>query len=174
MSNGNLKAAETFFRVLTEAARGTREAQETLRGILEGGLSPQKLAGRIARLLPVGVSPPSTETIGQWVESLWATTGVVPRSRYLELLERYEALRARLEEAEITIQRLKKLLSEQGHESDAQKVLDVWAGAVGETLKAQAEWMRGWVPLPPEWAERKARGGGRPRAGSRSGAKRKS
>jgi hypothetical protein len=151
MSNGNLKAAETWFRLLAEAARGTREARETLRSIAEGGLAPQKLADNIARLLPAGVPRPSAETINQWMEGVWSTTGVVPRSRYLELLERYEALRARLEEAEVTIGRLKRLLSEQGHESDAQKVLDILGSAVGETLKAQAEWMRSWVPpLRPE------------------------
>jgi hypothetical protein len=69
----------------------------------------------------------------------------VPRSRYVELLERYEALRARLEEAEVTIRRMKRLLSEKGHEGDAQKLLDLWSSAVGETLKSQAEWMQGLI-----------------------------
>jgi len=73
------------------------------------------------------------------------TAGVVPRSRDVELLERYEALRARLEEAEVTIRRLKRLLSEKGHEGDAEKLLDIWSTAVGETLKSQADWMRTWI-----------------------------
>jgi hypothetical protein len=140
-----LQFAEAWFRLLAEAARGTRAAQGTLRGLAEGQLTPEKLAQRIGAWLPAGIAPPSAEKLVQWSEDLWSTIGVVPRSRYVELLERYEALRARLEEAEVTIRRLKRLLSEKGHEGDAQKLLDLWSSAVGETLKSQAEWMRGWI-----------------------------
>jgi hypothetical protein len=140
-----LQFAEAWLRLLAEAARGTRAAQGTLRGLAEGQLTPEKLAQRIAGWLPAGIAPPSAEKLMQWSEDMWATIGVVPRSRYVELLERYEALRARLEEAEVTIRRLKRLLSEKGHEGDAQKLLDLWSSTVGETLKSQAEWMRGWI-----------------------------
>jgi hypothetical protein len=146
----NLKLVESWFRLLAEAARGTRTAQDTIRGLVDGGLSPQELARQIARILPSGVSPPTAEDIGRWTEGFWATAGVVPRARYLELLERYEALRERLEEAEVTIRRLKAMLSEKGHERDAEKLLDVFASTVGDTLKAQADWMRSWIPLAPE------------------------
>ncbi|MGH7858638.1 MAG: hypothetical protein ACREQY_15040 [Candidatus Binatia bacterium] len=151
MNERSLKLTEAWFRLLAEAARGTREAQETLRSFAEAARNPEKLARRLGAFLPAGVSAPSPETIGDWVESFWAATGVVPRARYLELLERYEALRSRLEEAEVTIGKLRRLLGEKGHEGDAQKVLDLWANAVGETLRAQAEWMSGWIPRPPEW-----------------------
>jgi hypothetical protein len=148
-----LRYAEAWFRLLAEAARGTRTAQATIRSLADGNLTPEKLARRIARWLPVGVAPPGADTINQWTEELWSAIGVVPRSRYQELLERYEALRARLEEAEVTIRRLKRLLSEKGHEGDAEKVLDLWANAVGETLRSQAEWMRGWIAGPTAKAE---------------------
>ena len=140
-----LRFAETWFRLLADAARGTRTAQMALRSLADGQLSPDNLAQRIARWLPAGVTPPSADKLTQWSEDLWSTIGVVPRSRYVELLERYEALRARLEEAEVTIRRLKRLLSQKGHEGDAQKLLDLWSNAVGETLKSQAEWMRGLI-----------------------------
>jgi hypothetical protein len=140
-----LQLAEAWFRLLAEAARGTRAAQGTLRGLADGQLTPDKLAERIARWLPAGIAPPSAEKLSRWSEEMWATIGVVPRRRYVELLERYEALRARLEEAEVTIRRLQRLLSEKGHEGDAQKLLDLWSNAVGETLKSQAEWMRGLI-----------------------------
>jgi hypothetical protein len=140
-----LQLAEAWFRLLAEAARGTRAAQGTLRGLADGQLTPEKIASRIARWLPVGITPPSAENLARWSEEMWATIGVVPRSRYVELLERYEALRARLEEAEVTIRRLQRLLSEKGHEGDAQKLLDLWSNAVGETLKSQADWMRGLI-----------------------------
>jgi len=145
-----LQLAEAWFRLLAEAARGTRAAQGTLRGLADGQLTPEKLASRIARWLPAGITPPSAEKLTRWSEEMWATIGVVPRSRYVELLERYEALRARLEEAEVTIRRLQRLLSEKGHEGDAQKLLDLWSNAVGETLKSQADWMRGLIGGPGE------------------------
>ena len=153
----SLRYAEAWFRLLAEAARGTRTAQATIRSLADGNLTPEKLARQIARWLPSGVAPPAADTLNQWTEELWSAIGVVPRSRYQELLERYEALRARLEEAEVTIRRLKRLLSEKGHEGDAQKVLDLWANAVGETLRSQAEWMRGWIAGPEPSEGRAAR-----------------
>jgi hypothetical protein len=144
MSEQKLRFTEEWFRLLAEAARGTRTAQSTIRGLAD--LTPDNIARQIARWLPAGVAPPAAESLAQWTEELWSRIGVVPRFRYQELLERYEALRLRLEEAEVTIQRLKRLLSEKGHEGDAQKLLDLWSNAVGETLRSQAEWMRTWIP----------------------------
>jgi len=145
MDDRGLRFAEAWFRLLAEAVHGTRAAQATIRNLADGNLTPEKLARQIGRWLPAGVAPPTGETLTQWTEELWSTIGVVPRSRYVELLERYEALRARLEEAEVTIQRLKRMLHEKGHEGDAEKLLDLWSNAVGETLKSQADWMRTWI-----------------------------
>lgn len=145
MDDRRLRLTEAWFRILAEAARGTRAAQATIRDFAGGQLGPEKVARQIARWLPGGVQPPATEKVTQWMDELWSAIGVVPRSRYQELLERYEALRARLEEAEVTIRRLKRLLSEKGHEGDAQKLLDLWSTAVGETLRSQADWMRTWI-----------------------------
>ncbi len=145
MEDRNLRLAEAWFRLLADATRGTRTAQSTLRSFAQGQLSAESVARSLARFLPAGVTPPGPAAIQQWTENLFQTVGVVPRSRHLELLERYEALRIRLEEAEVTIQRLKRLLSESGHEGDAQKILDIWSTAVGETLRSQTEWMRGWL-----------------------------
>jgi len=145
MEDRNLRLAEAWFRLLADAARGTRTAQSTLRSFAQGQLTAEGVARGLARFLPAGVAPPAPATIQQWTENLYQTVGVVPRARHMELLERYEALRLRLEEAEVTIQRLKRLLSESGHEGDAQKLLDIWSNAVGETLRSQTEWMRGWL-----------------------------
>lgn len=159
MDDRGLRLTEAWFRLLADALRGTRAAQATIRSLADGKLTPDKLARQIAQWVPTGVAPPTAETLSQWTEELWSTIGVVPRSRYVELLERYEALRARLEEAEVTIGRLKRMLHEKGHEGDAEKLLDLWSNAVGETLKSQAEWMRGWIAGPgraepePEVAE---------------------
>lgn len=142
MDDLNLTVLEAWFRLLAGTARGTREAQSTIRSLAEEGLSADNVARQIGRWLPSGVAPPTPETIRQWAGDLWAVSPVVPRARYAELLERYDALRARLEEAEVTIQRLRAVLSEKGHEDEARNLLDLWSGAVTETLKTQADWMR--------------------------------
>jgi hypothetical protein len=148
MDDRNLRVAEAWLRLLAEAARGTIAAQETIRTFAEGTLGPQAVARRLASFLPAGVQPPGADAVKQWTESLFQAVGVVPRARHLELLERYEALRVRLEEAEVTIQRLKRLLADGGHEGEARKILDLFANAVGETLHSQTEWMRGWLGGP--------------------------
>lgn len=142
MDDRNLKVAEGFFRLLADAARGTRAAQTAVRSLVEGRVSAEGVVRQLAGVLPAGVKPPTPATIQKWTEDVWTTVGVVPRSRYVELLERYEALRARLEEAEVTIRRLRRLLDESGSPDDARKILDLWSNAVGETLRSQAEWMR--------------------------------
>jgi hypothetical protein len=148
MNDRTLRFTEEWLRLLADAARGTRAAQSAIRSL--GTLTPETLAQGIARWLPAGVAPPTAESLAQWTEELWSRIGVVPRYRYQQLLERYEALRARLEEAEVTIRRLKRLLSERGREGDAEKLLDLWANVVGDTLRSQAEWMRTWIGGPGE------------------------
>ncbi len=150
MNETNLRIAEAWFRLLAEAARGTVTAQQTLRALADGGLSRENLLRGVSQFLPAGVPAPSADTVEQWIEDLWSTAGVVPRSRHLDLLERHEALRARLEEAEVTIQRLKQKAAEKGEEPAAQSLLDVYTSAVGESLKAPADWMRGWLTPTPE------------------------
>lgn len=72
--------------------------------------------------------------------------GVVPRYRYLELLERHELLRQRLEEAEKTIQKLRKTSSgNKMPEQEVQQILNLWEGMLQETLSMQADWMRTWT-----------------------------
>jgi hypothetical protein len=106
------------------------------------GLNREQLASLLSRASTAapgsGSGPPGTESI----EQFWNMLGLVPRYRYDELEERYEALRSRLEEAEVTIQRLRKLMDEKGREPEARQVLDSWASAVGETLRMQAGIMR--------------------------------
>jgi hypothetical protein len=150
MDDRKLRAAEGLLRLLAEATRGTRAAQATVRSLAEGRLTPESVVRQIASYLPAGMKPPTPASLQAWTEDLWSTVGVVPRSRYVELLERYEALRARLEEAEVTIRRLRRLLEESGHEDDARKILDLWSNAVGETLRSQAEWMRTLIGVADE------------------------
>ncbi|NJN93333.1 MAG: hypothetical protein HC875_04210 [Anaerolineales bacterium] len=80
--------------------------------------------------------------------------GVVPRYRYLELLERHELLRNRLEQAETTIQKLRKAtVGAKIPEQEVQQILNLWEGMLQETLSMQADWMRTWTKT--EGAEEK-------------------
>jgi hypothetical protein len=89
------------------------------------------------------------DVIRGWIENWCTLTGMVPRSLYLEVLERKEVLRTRLEEAEATIQQLRgtKRFEAQGNEivSAWETAINLWQMAVQSTVKAQNEWMRSWT-----------------------------
>jgi hypothetical protein len=144
------KLMEAWFRLIAEAMRGTAEAQAAVRSLTESATDPEEMARWMVRFLPPGTDTSGYAAFGEWLEEWWRMMGFVPRSRYLELLERYEILRARLEEAERTIQHLRAMLGVRGQEEEARKVLDLWETALQETLKTQAEWMRTWMAVGSE------------------------
>jgi hypothetical protein len=126
------------------------------------GLNREQLASLLGRASGQGAGsgrrPPGMESI----EQFWGLLGLVPRYRYDELDERHQALRARLEEAEVTIQRLRKLMDERGREPEARELLDSWATAVRDTLDLQADIMRSMTGLAgtkEATAPREPRGG---------------
>jgi hypothetical protein len=146
--------------------KGMQSSAEMMEMLLPftGGLSRDQLNSLLggARVTDArsGSPPPGLEAI----EQFWSLLGVVPRYRYEELQERYEALRARLEEAEVTIQRLRKLMDEKGGEPEARRLLDTWATAVGETLKMQTGIVRSMTGLSaPRQKSGDQPGGGRKR-----------
>jgi hypothetical protein len=139
------KAMETWLILMAEAMRGTAEAQEAFKSLTTASSSPEELKQWLARFMPfAGTTAATPELFEDWLEEWWKAMGVVPRSRYLELLERYEILRTRLEKADETIHKLRAMLGKD-HEQDAQKILNLWDTMLQESLKAQAEWMRTWV-----------------------------
>lgn len=83
------------------------------------------------------------------VEQVLGLLGVVPRARYEAvvkeyegLVKEYEELGTRVEEAEQNIERLRRVLREQGLVDEAEQLLDSWGGLVRRTLRAQAGFMR--------------------------------
>jgi len=83
-----------------------------------------------------------------WIEGWWTLIGVVPRSLYLEALERKEVLRTRLEEAEATIQQLRGARGQGTQDNEMhtwEAAVNLWQRAIQTTLKAQNEWMRTWT-----------------------------
>jgi hypothetical protein len=145
--------------------KGMQSSAETMEMLLPftSGLTRDQLNSLLGGAGKAGARggsppPPGTEAI----EQFWSLLGVVPRYRYEELEERYEALRARLEEAEVTIQRLRKVMDEKGGQPEARRLLDTWASAVGETLKMQTGIVRSMTGFStPQQKSEDQPGGGR-------------
>lgn len=149
------KMMEAWFSLMTEAMHGSADAQKMVRAMSSASATSDDTMRMMMRFMPQGVGTFAPEAFNEWLEEWWRMMGVVPRHRYLELLERYELLRSRLEESEKTSRRLQSMIGEKRQE-EAQKVLDFWGSTLEETLKAQSDWMRAWMPatsgqqLPPE------------------------
>jgi len=143
----NQNEMEFWLRLMSDAMRGAADAQKAIRLLGEMPMTPDQLTRWMAQFMPVAAAQTSKpEMLGDWLEDTWRMMGVVPRYRYLELLERCELLRRRLEQAEKTIQKMRKATSGgKMPEQEVQQVLDMWEGMLQETLSMQAEWMRGWT-----------------------------
>jgi hypothetical protein len=140
------KAIEAWFTLMAEAMQGTVKAQEAFKS-LGDSTSSEDLHRWLARFMPSVSATAQPEAFEEWLEAWWRTMGVIPRSRYLDLLERYETLRRRHEKAEETIRNLRAMLEAKGQakDEDVQQILDLWETTLKETLKAQTEWMRAWT-----------------------------
>ncbi len=138
---------ELWLRLMSDAMRGTADAQEAIRTLGEMPTTPDQLTRWMSRFMPLAAGQsPRPEMMGDWLEDAWRMMGVVPRYRYLELLERHETLRNRLEQAEKTIQSLRKATSgAKIPEQEVQQILNLWEGMLQETLSMQADWMRSWT-----------------------------
>lgn len=148
------KALEAWFTLMAEAVRGTAEAQEAFKTLTEASTKPEELQRWQARFMPLAGATNKPEAFEEWLEEWWRMMGVVPRSRYLDLLERYENIRLRLEKAEETIRSLRAMIG-QGQEQEAQKLVNLWETMLQESLKAQAEWMRAWDTAANNQEEKK-------------------
>ena len=139
------KMLEAWFNLMSEAMHGSSDEQHLMKALSGSTNTSEETMRMMMRFMPPGMGPLQPEAFNEWMEEWWRMMGVVPRHRYLELLERYELLRTRLEESERTSRRLQSMIGEKRQE-EAQKVLDFWGSSLEETLKAQADWMRAWMP----------------------------
>jgi hypothetical protein len=142
----NTKLMEAWFRLMAEAARGTAEAQEALKSLSRIS-GPEDFANWMARLLPVASREASLAPADDWLEEWWRMIGFVPRYRYLELLDRCDSLRRKLEEAEATIARLRAMSSVRvaNPGEPTHSLMGAWEGMFQEMLKAQAGWAEAWA-----------------------------
>ena len=141
------KAMEAWFTLMTEAMRGKQTSEEALNGLTKMPTTPEEWQRWMTQFAPHLTATTATpEAFESWLENWHRTMGVVPRSRYLELLEKYDALQRKLEKAEETIETLRSMLdSKEQHQQEAKKVADMWGTMMQETAKAQSEWMRTWT-----------------------------
>jgi hypothetical protein len=142
------KMMEAWFGLVTEAARGNNDARETMRALTGSSLRPDEIVRLMTRFMPAGMMPVQAESMNEWLEEYWKTIGVVPRYRYLDLLERYEQLRLRVEELEQSKNmRMPSMMSVNASQpEEAKKVLNMWGTMLEETMKMQQEMLRAWAP----------------------------
>jgi len=152
----NPKVLEARYTLLAEAMRGTTEAQDAFKKLSEMSATPEEFNRWLAQFMPGAASATklSPEAFEDQLENWWRMMGVVPRARYLEILEKCDALERKLNKAEETIKGLRQRLgSQEQQEEDAKKVLNMWGTVMEETLKTQTEWMKAWTAVhqpPPE------------------------
>ena len=144
----NPRALEAWYTLMAEAMRGTSEAQNAFQSLSEMSSTPEDFNKWMTRFMPgaAGAMKMQPEGFEDQMESWWRMMGMVPRSRYLDLLEKNDALRRKLERAEKTIEGMRKKQGfQEQQEEEAKKVLDMWSGMMEETLKTQTEWMKAWT-----------------------------
>ncbi|MFZ0216025.1 MAG: hypothetical protein WAM30_08805, partial [Candidatus Dormiibacterota bacterium] len=145
------RAAATWRRMLW-VMRGSAGVVEALVPVA-AGLTKDEIARLLARASGNGSSKKDER---EPIEQVMGLLGVVPKSRHEALLQQYEVLRERVEEAEKNIERLQGLLRDQGHDVEAEQLLDSWGGLLRRTLRAQAGFVRsiaggaGTAPADPE------------------------
>jgi len=142
------KVLEDWLRMAADAVRGAEGARKAFDALGKSPLSPDSLARWAAVWMPQSAGAgkaPDFEELQRLVEQGWKAMGVVPRYLYVELLEKYEELKARLEEADATVRNLREILAERGHEQEASKVLDSWEEMTRKALDVQTEWARTWT-----------------------------
>lgn len=145
------KIMETWLNLMTEAVRGNSDARETVRALTMSPVRPDEMLRMITRFSPMGgmISGGQAEMVNDWLEEYWKAMGVVPRYRYLELLERYERIRERLEELEANRTQFPATLEKTRSES-TQRVINTWASLLEETMKTQQEMLRTMAQGPTE------------------------
>ena len=140
------KLLETWLRLTADALRGTGEARKALDALGANPLTPEALTAWARAWMPKeGVSGPDPRDLQGLVEDYWKALGVVPRQQYVELLQRCEELKERLQEAESTVRNLRELLQTRGREAEAQRAIGEWEDLTKKALEAQKEWARTWT-----------------------------
>ncbi len=149
---------EAWLRMITEAARGSTDALDTMRLMTATPITPEDMLRLMRRFMPTGSSMSMTpDGLISTMEEYWAMLGVVPRYRYLEVLERNEQLRRRLDDAERKLNQMRQLSGAREQTTEeAQKMLTLWSSMMAETVRMQNEWVRSVSSLGKSSSETEA------------------
>ena len=137
------KAMQAWFTLMAEA----NKAPDAFKNWPKMPASPEEWQKWMLQFAPNTTAAPNTpEMFEAWLNNWHQAMGVVPRARYLELLEKHDQQQRKLEKAEETIQALRTMLeSKEQYQEEAKKTLDMWGTMMEETTKAQGDWMRAWT-----------------------------
>lgn len=145
----NPTVMEAWFSLMAEAMKGTRESQEAFQRLSEMSGDSEEMNRWMAQFMPAAAAYSANlqpEAFEEWMERSWRMMGVVPRTRYLELLEKCDTLQRKLNKAEETVQNLRARLDRKDQQDvNTQKMATIWGTMMQDTLKAQTEWMRAWT-----------------------------
>jgi hypothetical protein len=73
----NPKTLEAWFTLMTEAAKGTVEAQEAFKSLAEASANPEELQRWHARFLPLTSVAAKPEVLDEGLEEWWRMIGMV-------------------------------------------------------------------------------------------------
>lgn len=148
------KAVESWLTLMLEATRGVQSAQQAMETFAAlpnstttmGEWMQRFMPGAVPSAIPGAAAAFSPQSMEKWLEEWQTMMGVVPRARYLELLERNAELERQLASATETIDALRNLLDRrQASEEAAAQALDNWQQAMNQTVQTQASWMQDWM-----------------------------
>lgn len=135
------------------AMKGAEGARKAMQGMATGTPSPESLSQWIGKWFPEGAS--RSDEVIEVLETWWKTLGVVPRQLHEEVLKQNQVLQNRLQDAEATISRLRRLLAEstaKQAQEQAEVLLTEWETATRDVLETQADlarrWSDGWFGKP--------------------------
>ncbi len=138
----DLKVLESLIRLTSDAMQGAVGAQNAVKSLADLPSNPDEVMGWIQKNVPTVGSLSKSELFGDQFDQWFKMMGFVPRARYVELLERYEELRLKLEEAEKTHHRLESLL-DPAHV--ASEVLNAWGSTLHKALETQSQWLSAFL-----------------------------
>lgn len=151
MANPDL--IEAWYRFLAEAARETSNVEAFFDSYAKGQ-QPAEWVARWMKQHGDADAPPKPEEVpDEWLNQWYKMMGVVPRARYLKLLERHEKLRQDLEAARKKIEQLGGSFESTEQQAAAEQIMNLWTDTLDKTVEAQSEWMRAFTEASSEEAE---------------------
>jgi gas vesicle protein len=140
MANPDLM--EAWYRFMAEAVRETSDAQAFFDKYAQGQPPAEWLAKWMKQSQTAGEPPSPDEMPDEWLEQWYKMMGVVPRSRYLKLLERHEKLRQDLDAARKKIEQMGGSFETKEQQAAAEEIMNLWKSTFDKTMQAQSEWMQ--------------------------------